>query len=68
MAALTERSQGLSGKRQCLRVEIQTQQLTFWRTGLQYPAGVSARADCAIHIAPRALWPQCVYNLLEKYG
>jgi hypothetical protein len=68
MSAPTERSQGLSGERQCLRVEIETQQLAIWRTGLQYSAGMSARADCAIHIAPRTVGPQRVYNLLVKYG
>ncbi len=68
MRAPTERSQGLSGERQRLRVEIETQQFTVRRTGLQYSAGMSARADRAVHIAPRAVWTHRVYNLLVKYG
>jgi len=67
MNAMFVRSQGLTSDRQRLLVHIQTQQLSIWRTRLHYSAGMSARAESSIHIAPSAMRLQRVYNLLVKY-
>lgn len=68
MDAVFVRSQGLTSDRQRLRVHIQTQQLPIWRTRLQNAAGMSARAQCSIHITPASPGLQRVYNLFVKYG
>ncbi len=68
MNAMFVRSQGLTSDRQRLRVHIQTQQLPIWRTRLQNAAGMAARAESSIHIAPASPGLQRVYNLLVKYG
>ena len=67
MDAMFMRSQGLTSDRQRLRVYIETQQLSIWRRRLQNTAGVSARAQCAIDIAPASPGLQRVYNLFVKY-
>ncbi len=67
MNAIFVRSQGLTSNRQRLRVYIQTQQSSIWRTRLQYAAGMTTRAESSIHIAPTAMRLQRVYNLLVKY-
>ena len=67
MKAPLVRSQGLTSKRQRLRVYVETQQKPIWRAGLQDAAGVSTRAQCAIHITAAALRLQRVYNLMVKY-
>ena len=68
MDAMFVRSQGLTSDRQRLRVHIETQQLPIWRRCLQNSAGMTARAECPIYIAPSAPGLQCVYNLFVKYG
>src|SRR5512133_2307468 len=67
MNASLVRSQGLTSKRQSLRVYIETEQKPIWRASLQDPASVSARAQSAIHITPAVAGLQSVYNLLVKY-
>ena len=66
MRALTERSQGLPGKRQRLWVEIEPKQFTVWSAGLQNSASMAARADRAIHVPPRTGGTHRVYNLVVK--
>ena len=67
MEAMFVRSQGLTNDRQRLRVHIETEQLPIWRRTVQDAAGVPARSDGSIHIAPALPGLQCVYNLLVKY-
>jgi len=59
--------QGLTSKRQRLRVHIETQQESIRRASLQNAASVSARAQCAIYISAARFGLQRVYNLLVKY-
>src|SRR5512146_1620033 len=67
MDAPLVRSQVLASERERLRVHIETQQLPIWRRCLQDAAGMSARAQCPIHIAASAPGLQRVYNLFVKY-
>ena len=68
MRAPLIRSQGLTSKRQRLRVYIETQQKPIRRASLQNPASVTARAQRTIDITSTAFGLQCVYNLFVKYG
>lgn len=67
MDAMFVRSQGLTSDRQRLRVYIETEELSIWRTRLQNAASVPARAESPIHVAPTAPRLQRVYNLFVKY-
>jgi len=67
MDALFVRSQDLTSQRKRLRVHIETEQLSIWRTRLQNAAGMTARAQCPIHVAPASPGLQRVYNLFVKY-
>jgi hypothetical protein len=67
MDAMLIRSQGLTSDRQRLWIHIQTQQTPIWRTRLQNSAGMTARAQCPVHIAPATSGVQRVYNLFVKY-
>ena len=68
MCASLIRSQGLTSKRQRLRVYIETQQMPIRRASLQNTASVTARAQCAVNVTSTAFGLQCVYNLFVKYG
>src|SRR6185503_1828713 len=61
------RSQVLTSERKRLRVNIETQQSPIWRRRLHDSAGMAARAQCPIHIAPPGVRLQRVYNLFVKY-
>ena len=60
-------SQDPASNRERLRVYVKTQQLPIWRRGLHNSAGMTARAQCPVHIAPPGMRLQRVYNLFVKY-